>query len=80
MKHVLLRLIITLTLTTAYGQTTWREGIIIRNDGSKLKGEVNDEEWTVNPKKIQFREEGGIIKTYSVSELKSFSTNRPAAY
>ncbi len=80
MKQTLLLLLITIAITSASGQTTWRKGIIISNDGTELKGEVNDEEWTINPKKIEFREVGGTIKTYSVHELKSFSTNRPAAY
>ncbi len=76
-------LLILLLLTILVGlnaQTNWRKGVIVKNDGTELMGEVNDKEWTVNPKKIEFRGEDGTISIFTTHQLKNFSTSRPSRY
>lgn len=79
MKYVFL-LSLTFILHSAYTQSTWRKGTITTVDGTELKGEINDQEWTVNPKEVEFREVGGAIKTYTAHQLTNFSTDRPSRY
>lgn len=80
MKHTFVILCTIFSITAATGQATWRKGTITINDGTELTGEINDKEWSVNPKEIEFREQGGTIQKYTVHQIKNFSTDRPARY
>jgi hypothetical protein len=80
MKHLFFLFSMICLFTSAMGQSTWRKGIVTTNDGTVIKGEINDREWTVNPKEIEFREAGGATKTFTVQQIKNFSTDRPAKY
>ncbi|MBL7861765.1 MAG: hypothetical protein JNJ65_11440 [Cyclobacteriaceae bacterium] len=80
MKYTLLILCTIFSINLASGQATWRKGSITKNDGTELTGEINDKEWSVNPKEIEFRENGGTLQKYTVHQIKSFSTARPARY
>lgn len=60
-------------------QSAWRKGIVTLPDGTELRGEILDLEWTKNPSEIEFRS-GGEVKKYNVKTIVSFSTERPARY
>ncbi len=80
MKYPFLLFFMICLFTSSMGQSTWRKGTITAKDGTVMKGEINDKEWTVNPKEIEFREAGGATKTFTLQQIKNFSTDRPAKY
>jgi hypothetical protein len=80
MKYTLLTLCTIFSITLATAQATWRKGAITKKDGTEVTGEINDKEWSVNPKEIEFRENGGTVQKYTVHQIKNFSTARPARY
>lgn len=80
MRLLLLLLISLGTITSSFCQATWRKGTITRKDGTEITGEINDKEWSVNPKEIEFRENGGPVQKYTVHQIKNFSTARPARF
>lgn len=80
MKLLFLLVCMLFTATLTFAQATWRQGSIIKNDGTEVKGEINDREWSVNPDVIEFREAGAAVQTFSVLQIKGFSTARPSRY
>ena len=69
-----------LTASYSFAQSSWRKGSVTKNDGTTLTGEINDKEWTVNPSAIEFRGEDQKVTTLTVSDIKSFTTDRPSRY
>lgn len=55
MKNYLM-VILLMTLSYSYGQTTFKEGYYITNSNSKIKGFIKDSDWKNSPKKIEFKE------------------------
>lgn len=80
MRLLLFLLFSLFTITNSFSQATWRKGTITKNDGTEVTGEINDKEWSVNPKEIEFRANGGTVQKYTVHQIKNFSTARPARY
>lgn len=80
MKLLLPLLLIILAINLSYAQATWIEGTVVKQDGTELKGEINDKEWSVNPEDIEFREAGGPVQKFTVHQIKGFSTARPSRY
>lgn len=81
MKKVATLLYLLLVLPSiAFSQATFRNGFIILKNGDKLEGQVNDLEWSVGPKEVEFRKEGQPVKKFTVNDVISFSTDRPAMY
>lgn len=72
--------IILLTLLKAEAQSSWRTGTVIKKDGTILTGEINDQEWTINPVQIEFRGPDLEVLKFNINEISSFTTNRPARY
>src|SRR5688572_22703800 len=64
----------------SFSQSTWRNGIITLKDGTSVPGQINDLEWNYWHKEIEFRKSDHSIEKYSVNDLLSFSTDRPALY
>jgi hypothetical protein len=64
----------------SFSQSTWRNGIITLKDGTNVPGQINDLEWNYGHKEIEFRKSDHSIEKYSVNDLLSFSTDRPALY
>jgi|GEM_PF-2205780 len=65
---------------TCFSQGIWRHAEVALKNGSVVKGELNDPDWNANPDKISFREPGKQAIEYSVDEVVSFRTDRPALY
>lgn len=58
-----------------YAQTNYKEGTLVKNDGTLLKGFINYREWHKNPDRIQFKQDIGSIdaQTFTVDSITSFS-------
>jgi hypothetical protein len=64
-----------------FAQATWRRGAVVKTDGQRIDGFINDLEWTKNPEFIEFREsQDGAIARFTTDDLSEFSTDRPALY
>ncbi len=79
LKTFILSLIVVALSAFANAQGKYKPGYIILNNGDTLSGEIEYNDWTVNPVKIKFRE-NGTQEIYSVGQLKGFSIEKEAIY
>jgi hypothetical protein len=79
MKYILLTLI--LINTIAKSQTNFKPGyIIVKNQTDTLFGQIDDQNWDINPKEILFSSKTSPDRKYEISELEAFGVNNKDHY
>ena len=77
-KYILLRItgviLIAFIFQTAYGQTNFKQGYIIKQSGDTLHGFIDYKNWVINPVKISFKENlNGENINYTPMDIRYFS-------
>jgi opacity protein-like surface antigen len=80
MKTTCLALLLSCLFTVSYSQALWKKGEVVLKDGTRLSGTIDDREWVISPKEIEFKEEGKAATKYTPQDLLEFSTERPVKY
>jgi hypothetical protein len=62
-----------------HAQTNFKSGYIVLNNNDSIRGEINYKSWFINPSNIEFRQ-AGIIKSYGIKDLSSFSIDNEDLY
>jgi hypothetical protein len=79
MKNILLALILISTITTA--QTNFKPGyIIVKNQTDTLFGQIDDQNWDINPREILFGSKISPERKYEINELEAFGVNNKDHY
>lgn len=74
MKKILLTLIFISTIAKA--QTNLKPGyIIVKNQTDTLFGQIDDQNWDINPKEILFSSKNSTDRKYEISDLEAFGVN-----
>jgi hypothetical protein len=72
MRLLFLALLITI-LNACFAQKNFVPGYVITNSGDTVRGRINYQGWTHNPRSIQFQlAEGAETRDYTVNNLRSF--------
>ncbi|NJL75915.1 MAG: hypothetical protein HC892_13725 [Saprospiraceae bacterium] len=67
-------LLLSLFIGNAFGQGNFVAANITTRQGETVSGEIDYQEWIVNPKTIRFRKnEGSAVQTFKPIDLKSFT-------
>ena len=79
MKNILLTLILISTIAKA--QTNFKPGyIIVKNQTDTLFGQIDDQNWDINPQEILFSSKILPERKYNISELEAFGVNNNDHY
>ncbi|MES2797018.1 MAG: hypothetical protein V4683_13695 [Bacteroidota bacterium] len=80
MKYTIFLLLI-LTSATSFSQKNYVEGfIILKNQKDTLKGKIDDQNWSINPTKVNFINIENTLLTYEIGSLKSFGVKNQESY
>lgn len=79
MKNILLTLILISTIAKA--QTNFKPGyIIVKNQTDTLFGQIDDQNWDINPREILFSSKISPERKYEINELEAFGVNNKDHY
>jgi Outer membrane protein beta-barrel domain len=71
MRTILLSFLL-LTSYFLFGQSTYKKGYIINNNGDTVKGYIREDEEEKLARSIDFKDQTGVIKMLSVGDIKEF--------
>jgi hypothetical protein len=79
-RSLIISILFTALPLLSSAQSLWRKAIIVKHDGTRLEGLINDREWTSNPTQVEFKEEGAEAQVFKVDDILEFSTDRGIKY
>lgn len=74
----LIYLAVLISVQWAFGQSNYKRGYIVTNEGDTIRGEINFN-WNQKPTALSFRE-GSFVKSYSVDDVAAFRIQRGNLY
>jgi hypothetical protein len=72
LRWSVLMALLLLSQAIAQGQELWTAGYLVNASGDTLHGEVLFSDWSVSPKRIDFKSANGQQSTYPASDVKAF--------
>ncbi|HEY0742209.1 MAG TPA: hypothetical protein VGD40_12135 [Chryseosolibacter sp.] len=64
--------ILSLFYNACKAQKSFEKGYLVLISGDTVRGSINNRDWKINPKSIEFRSASGITTTYTPAEIKWF--------
>lgn len=66
---------------STFSQKNYTRGfIILKNQTDTLKGQIDDQNWAINPRAINFKTNEGSEQTYDIDQLKAFGIPYKESY
>lgn len=66
---------------STFSQKNYTKGfILLKNQTDTLKGFIDDQNWAINPRKINFKTNEGNEQTYDIDQLKAFGVPDKESY
>ncbi len=80
-RYVIIFFLISLAIATK-AQSNYKEGNVVTNSGTMIKGFINYREWHKNPEQIQFKSdlENGKVQTLTVDSIAKFTITGYESY